>query len=390
MRKFDFNSFILFHSIVISFGDNYKIIKYAGVIYLCIFIFLKASKKIFAPFKKLNIAIMVFVLTVLLSGIHGQLYFSRYSWHVNYLSSILLALQIFVLFFYIEYVISTNKMIKALNSILGLLIIYISIADAYIITHLSSIIDDSSQFFLVGNKFQVSYLHLMLLAFYFSKFQKKNIVLIFLLFLSVFISYSVYCSTGVIGSVLICVLILLQNRIGFLLYSPYFICIAMIASGFFVVFVDLILAYSWFQQILELLGENSTLTGRTAIYAQVFDLVYQSPWFGYGNGNGSTLVDDYVGFGNTQNGIIENIINWGICGVTSLFILIITLLESVQRSHKNWAVLSLLYVFIAMSLVEITMGINFIFIMSIYLLVSNMPSATNERKTTVRQLIIKK
>lgn len=175
MGKFDFNSFILFHSIVISFGDNYKIIKYAGVIYLCIFIFLKASKKIFAPFKKLNIAIMVFVLTVLLSGIHGQLYFSRYSWHVNYLSSTLLALQIFVLFFYIEYVISTNKMIKALNSILVLLIIYISIADAYIITHLSSIIDDSSQFFLVGNKFQVSYLHLMLLAFYFSKFQKKNI-----------------------------------------------------------------------------------------------------------------------------------------------------------------------------------------------------------------------
>lgn len=386
MKKNDFNTFILFHSCVISFGDDYKIVKYLGLVYLCMFILLKTSRKMFAPFKTLNITIMLFILEVLLSGIHGELYFSQYSWHVNYLSSVLLAFQTFVLFFYIEYAISANKMIKVLNTIIGLLVIYILIVDVYIITHYSSIIDDSSQIFVIGNKFQVSYLHLMLLAFYFSKPYRKNIVLIFLLFLSVFISYSVYCSTGIIGSVLICVLILLQSRVFFLLYSPYFLCIAMTASMFFVVFVDLILSYSWFQQILDLLGENSTLTGRTAIYAQVFDLVNQSLWFGYGNGNGPTLVDNYVGFGNTQNGIMENIINWGICGIVCLFIMIFILLKSVRRTSRNWAVLSLLYVFIVMSLVEITMGINFIFIMSVYLLVSNIPSTIHIRKTTVMQL----
>ena len=371
MRKLDLNTFILFHSIVISFGDNYKIIKYVGVIYLCLFISLKAVKKMFVQFRELNFAILLFILVVLLSGVHGQLYFSQYSWHVNYLSSVLFAFQTCVMFLYIEYAISTHIMTKVLNTILGLLIIYILIADVYIITHLSSIVDDSSRIFIIGNKFQVSYLHLMLLAFYYSKPNRKKNIFIFLFFLSLFISYSVYCSTGIVGSVLICTLIFFGNRIGFFLYSPFFICIAMLVSVFFVVFIDLVISCSWFQQILELLGENSTLTGRTAIYAQVFELVYQSPWLGYGNGNGSTLVDDYVGFGNTQNGVIENVINWGICGVLALFILIFALLKSVQRSYRNWAVLSLLYVFIAMSLVEVTIGLNFIFIMATYLLVSN-------------------
>lgn len=93
MRKLDLNTFILFHSIVISFGDNYKIIKYVGVIYLCLFISLKAVKKMFVQFRELNFAILLFILVVLLSGVHGQLYFSQYSWHVNYLSSVLFAFK---------------------------------------------------------------------------------------------------------------------------------------------------------------------------------------------------------------------------------------------------------------------------------------------------------
>ena len=81
--------------------------------------------------------------------------------------------------------------------------------------------------------------------------------------------------------------------------------------------------------IVDILNEDLTLTGRTYIYTRMLDLMDTQPWFGYGNGTATFFTTYYIHekLTNTQNGLLNDYIDWGIIGVICLIILTYSVLK---------------------------------------------------------------
>lgn len=83
---------------------------------------------------------------------------------------------------------------------------------------------------------------------------------------------------------------------------------------------EVVLDISFVQYLIEdILHEDLTLTGRTVIYAKMLDLIEEQPWFGYGNGTASFFTWYYMSMPNTQNGLLNDYIDWGMVGVSFLY-----------------------------------------------------------------------
>lgn len=126
---------------------------------------------------------------------------------------------------------------------------------------------------------------------------------------------------------------------------------------------------SFVQYLIEdILHEDLTLTGRTVIYAKMLDLIEEQPWFGYGNGTASFFTWYYMSMPNTQNGLLNDYIDWGMVGVSFFVFLFYFVVKYIgcNISHKN-PFLCLLYTYIVLSSIEITLGLSFLAILPLSL-----------------------
>jgi exopolysaccharide production protein ExoQ len=100
-----------------------------------------------------------------------------------------------------------------------------------------------------------------------------------------------------------------------------FSCIAVILVGVSIV-------YFW-PQLMLLLGKDSSMTGRTEVYSQVWQTILKRPWFGYGFGGfwfpGSLesqrigIALGWPGIGYAENGVLELALQTGFVGVAINF-----------------------------------------------------------------------
>ena len=213
-------------------------------------------------------------------------------------------------------------------------------------------------YYFAGNKFSTSYYFIMLACLAYAKLRRegrsKDLVVLVtagLGLLALVVAHTVYCSTAVAMSALLIALVILPRKAQRILEKPAVVIAAMVLTGVILAFLLQLLQVPFVKHIVvDVLGENLTLTGRDLIYSGLRAVISESPIFGYGYGNAAVAM--CVGYGNAQNSIMETLVNYGVVGLFAVFYMAWTSVKG-DKPSWSWGMYIMLYAMIAGSIVEI-------------------------------------
>lgn len=212
--------------------------------------------------------------------------------------------------------------------------------------------------YIIGNKFTVSYLHMLLLSLY--PYQKvfinnKNKIFITLSIFSLIICKIINCNTGIIGIFIILILkyAIDKNIIKARYINNSIIYISMMCILTFIIINFQVLANNFIVKFIVegVLKRNLTLTGRIEMYNIVIEKIKSSLFFG--NGFNSTYVEDILGWGNPQNGLLKMLLDYGMMGTLGFFALIY---DSFGKIKSNNYIIVFLIGMLVCSIVEINIS----------------------------------
>ena len=352
-------------------NENSLLIKTTSIITFCIVLIYMLFKLFKKKFFWVNVILFSFVLLMMMSGVsnYGSLN------TVNpLLSSFLISIRIIGLFLMIEY-------LTEINQFYSLIVIYSRLTSIFVIFNdiiiliFPTLTSNMEPYYFIGNKFAVIYTHLQLLVLLLVRknVEQRNcykIYIILLAFLTAFMALRVECMTGLTGLIIFisfCILIKVTPNI---FYNPAVFFASLIVSSLFVIAYEIILRFPLIQNlIISVFNRSLTLTGRTYIYANLFQILKEHWLWGYGYGISYEICVKYLHFADTQNGIFEWILQSGIFVTACLVILLLVIINLYKKSKERREyfipVLALLYTFLVLSSVEITIDMHFIFLLSI-------------------------
>lgn len=294
---------------------------------------------------------------------------------VSPFSGVLLVLCVIDIFFLLEYLHATNKIKVFCKLLYKVTLIYLIVNDVLLLGQIPSVSGRESIeiFYFIGNKFEVSYMHLFFAVLYFQvKCNEKNMrskfyyIYIMHLLLAMLISSLVECSTGILGSLILFIWLLIYRSLPFL-FKPVITISLVLIFGTFFIYYEAFLTIPFVQYVIvDILGEDLTLTGRTYIYIKMIDLLNDQPWLGYGNGTASFFTQYYVheNLANTQNGLLNDFIEWGIIGVITMLLLLVSCIKNYKYENQQPSPFTcLVYTYIVLSCIEITLGLRFLAIL---------------------------
>ncbi|WP_143151431.1 O-antigen ligase family protein [Pseudobutyrivibrio xylanivorans] len=227
----------------------------------------------------------------------------------------------------------------------------------------------NSTYYLVGIKFDVTYLHIMVLALFYYKYMMTEdidritwVKYIVLIAESVLIAKVVDCATGLVGAVLLVVMLFVHRNKNYIMNKRLLILLVAIACMLFPFWYNLILSNHYVTYFVEgILHKKITLTGRTYIYEIALVLLGDGWMTGYGIGTNYEICMR-AGFVNIQNGFLKVFMDTGIIGGLSLLALVFLVFGRTRNSRKETIIFaSYIFVFIILSSIEITIGNTFMF-----------------------------
>ena len=295
----------------------------------------------------------------------------------SYTLGIMISVSVYVAFSLVEYLCSINKTIILFRVFYKTFLFYLIISDLQFL-----IVGETTgnEGYLVGNKFSLSYMHILCYILYkiteTLECKKRKIFNRFLIFLTFAISLLTGCTTAMIGMFAIVLALHLHNsKLYKLLYNGY-TYIAILFSGVIFMF-----SYSYVLDIpvvqyiiVDVLHEDLTLTGRTGIYDLMLLILPARPIWGVGVGNSHWVLAYLFGIANAQNGLVNLYIEEGLVGVV-LYLLIFASIFRYSKKHipHNFTFPLLCYIatFFFMGLVEITIDNKLLIIMSFLLAYSS-------------------
>lgn len=221
--------------------------------------------------------------------------------------------------------------------------------------------------YLFGNKFTSSYLFIALLALYGlshnMKIRRNKARICFLTVFALAFTLYVGCATATVALVISIFLFWIdKKRQGHLILNPVIVVSTLIGTAVIPFVIDLVLKNNIVRYVIfEVFHRTSTVYGRFEIYNQYLQTLLQERfWFGYGYSNGIMLSVTGV-FGNAQNGLLEQMMNFGFVGVTSI---LITAFYALRQKKKLSYMAILLYAMIIAAIFEVT--INWFFWMALF------------------------
>ena len=358
-------SFIFFHILFINFPylNNYNELKYIFVIIILPFIITKLPLLIKFTEKKLIFLIAFYFIAVLISSFASD-------FNNVVLSSIIYLTTIFELILFVLWLSENNLLKKMFCVFLYLSIAYLIIND-FLILFSPNMFMENGEYYLIGNKFSVSYMHFEAIIFYIickkfdliEKRRKKSWLLICIYIISSFIiANKIDCMTGVIGIIIICLLNQIPTKI--LINNKLFLLISICSCGFVFAYPKII-DNKIFQNILvNNLNRSITLTGRTFIYDNVPIVLKNNILLGYGYGKSYDVWIKTINMPNSQNGIINNIVEVGLIATATLFIIFYSIFSIAQRLQAKEEIIKpilvIIYTYLILSTIEITIGLPFI------------------------------
>ena len=305
-------------------------------------------------------AVVPFCLMVVISTLVGYL-----NGHVgidNYIDAIFYAICLYELSLLVAACANRGRMRTLVNVLFWMTVIYCAFSLVFIVKVGAA--DGPLLYYFAGNKFSTSYYFIMLACLTYAKLvlngsaRMTTILATGLLGLvALLVSNYLYCSTAAVMAVFTLVLVVAPRRLKKILMKPSVVVGAMVLTGVVLLFLARILQIPFVQHIvIDILGENLTLTGRNLIYDSLGSVIAESPIFGYGYGNSAVAMS--VGYGNAQNSIMETLVNYGAIGLCALLYLA---WSSARREKPSWAwgMYILLYAMIIGSVVEITYNYYF-------------------------------
>lgn len=386
-KNIAFLSVLIFQACFINIsylGNLNKYIQVVFTILAIIMLFNKTHLCYIYKFKKLNVTVFLYCIALIISSFYGLSFnivsLNKYiistnteklNEFANPLVSISCAFSIFTIFIFVEYLNIINKRYMLLKVFFVLSLFYSLLNDILMfVNHVD--FSSVSDVYLLGNKFNVAYLHLFCTIIYFFR-KKADFKFYVLLFFTILISHIIQSSTGIISGIIILFCILFKKYLKIIFYNPIVVIVLIgLMSTFFFVFINF-LDYSFVQYIVvDILHEDLTLTGRTILYSYLWEVMNISPIWGIGYLNSYSLMRYLYGFPNTQNGLITVWIEQGIIGIALFIYLIIQCVkyrQSQQGRFLSYPVMSLIILYIILSSIEITFGREFIFLLALLILI---------------------
>lgn len=336
------------------------------IIVLAFYSVYRFNIKIYRKFLPVNLAFTAFALSSLASGVINQnVYFvgdNTSTIFDTYRDSLMLIIFPYVL----EYLCSTNKLGLFFKYIMIVASIALVSTDLFALLH--TYVEDHQEIILISNKFGVSYLHLIYICglWFYLHYHRPHIeklIIILLILLTLVISQWIQCSTGVAASAFLLILYIFQ-KFKKKITRPIFIYVAFFLSVIFVFYINDILSNNTVIYVLEqYLNTDASLTGRTQIYDQAPLLIALKPLMGWGPNKASLIVQEYIGYGNIQNGVLQNIMTYGIIGSAFILLIVLSSLEFKKEYNKDiYPFFALIFTFILMSTIEVSLGSIFIYL----------------------------
>lgn len=364
---------LLVHISLVSIsGMHYP--NYARIQLLCMLVIAAFLVLRIQMFLKKNAGYNI-VLFIVAAAMFYSAFSSRNLADVHTLTILSNVAKIVIIFLFLEYIQNTNQFKNSLKVIYYCILAYCLMTDVLML--LSPMLFSGGDNYLVGNKFNVAYLHLYLLVLYCACFEnnkkysvlkrtKLNIHFLFIVVISLYTG----TSTGVIGGILFLIFYIWNQ--GFMKWVAKPVT-ALLAIGFFdsiLLINPAILNVPVIRYFIEvLLNKSLTLTGRLDIYSQVMAVVLMKPLWGFGKENNFLISQLYLGADalkapNAQNGAIDYIISYGIIGLILMLVLLVMSIRN-GAGKSNRAFSALLFVYIILSMVEITFRQEFFVTMAL-------------------------
>lgn len=120
--------------------------------------------------------------------------------------------------------------------------------------------------------------------------------------------------------------------------------------------------------VVDVLGEDLTLTTRTNIWAALLSILSDEPLWGYGPGNETVVVGGLLNLTNAQNGLLHTYLGVGAVGVFFFCCYYLELLENEITESKYFV--SFLLGLVVASIVEVSLSSLFLCYSS-FLLIAN-------------------
>ena len=352
---------LLYHIIFINlyYVEKYSLITQAFALILFFYLALKMKFFINSMYLKFNILFFSFISIMLISSIVN----------VNAQRGIFQAVKLLEVFLFFEYIKQIDNEKNTIRIFTILTFIYIIINDLLMFLSPNLFYLNNSNY-LLGNKFQVSYIHILLpiLYMYYNTLTNKKdvsnmVVSIITLLFAMFISAYTECTTGLVGTILFSVFYLCMHKKNKKVNAKAIIIVLLISCSILLIFSNIVKLKPVEYIIVNVLHEDVTLTGRTVIYENVFNVIKDRWFLGYGYGNSYDVMSEKLNFPNTQNALLEYWLTTGIVGMILLVILTYKILKNYNKNVNSLIVY--LFVFCILGSIEITIGTVFLAVLAI-------------------------
>lgn len=307
---------------------------------------------------------LLYSLTVIISGVHS------YVWG-TYTVKALLDSLLYVLAFYDLYGLflyaNRHKCEKRMaRDLYQINFIYCVLT---ILSVLYSGVDNNSNVskYLFGNKFTASYLFISLISLYGlshnMNLQRNKRRLCEMIIVGLAFTIYVGCATATIAVIAASMLFWIEKKThSHILQNPYIAGGALIGTAIVPFVINSVINNRIINYIIfDLFHRGYTVYGRFRIYNEfLYDLLKNRFWLGYGYSNGVMRSTTEV-FSNAQNGLLEQMMNFGIVGVVAI---LITMFYALRKKRNLSYMVILLYAMIVAAIFEIT--INWFFWIALF------------------------
>lgn len=382
----DIIAFLFFHIsfITLPYFEYYNFMKYGIIVIIAIYLFCNCKAIFQAKYRTVNIVLFLFLFIVLITA-----YINRHDVKDRnvFLASIVFVAIVVEAFFLFQCVEHKNQLNRVIKVIYCLNVIYVVVTDLLMLFY-PELVVRTEGYYLIGNKFSVVYAHLLMCCLYWYvkgknrvlSYQNKTILFL-ICSLTIFISIYADCATGIVASVFLFMFMMFNKHLCLLTMKPLIPVVTLCLSCSILLLSDSVLRNTFVQFVVEdVLQKDITLTGRMNIYASVLSLLPGHFWSGYGYGSTYEVCMKLLGAPNTQNGLLEILVQYGIIGV-SLFLLLVYLVfrknKNLKSRKHSMPIVAMLYIYIVLASVEITLELDFIVLLAILTVCSEMDKKYN-------------
>lgn len=361
----------------IAYLPDRSIIKYGMILLVGLFVVYNIKVILRKKYLSMNILLLLFVVVCIISSIINRNTISSrdpFLASIVYMGTLVEALLVF------EILAEKEGLLFIINVFYRLTVFTVIVADILALL-MPSLFYSFGGYYLIGNKFNMSYLHVQLIVLLFLRrttgLYKKNLFYILAVLysvLSIFISIYVDCMTGLMLTAIFLLIYFVFYRIRSVLANPVLVVVVLLLFCCLLFVGSSILNNEYvYNFIVNVLGRSPTMTGRTRIFERI-PYIMAGHWaLGYGYGSAYEITMELIVAPNAQNGLL----NWCLeCGIFAAILIVAMLFNSFRKvkyyNKELYPLIVILYSFCIIASIEICIGgqfftwMFFIFVYSSY------------------------